>query len=169
MKSKLLLGLLLLNLSACYSANGVKNDTLNKNTTAINNNFSVSPNNTTSANVGSNTNNTSNTANNINPIIPNVTITPSPISSQGYSGSSGGYSGGAGGVAKPLTKEEIITMHKSDVATKVISSFKGDKSRALILLKLFGFSTTDLQKAGYSKEDIDKLDNELNSQSSPSP
>lgn len=168
MKFKLLIGLLLINLSACYSANVVKNDTLNKNNTIINNNPSIKPTDiNNSNNDGNKNNNTSNI--NLNPLVPNGVSTPTPTPSQGYNGSSGGFSGGGGGSSTPLTKEEIITMHKSDVATKVISSFKGDKSRALILLKLFGFSYNDLQKAGYSKEDIDKVNNELTPQSSPSP
>lgn len=163
MKSKLLLGLLLLNLTACYSANVIKNNPLTKDTTTINSNPSVTPIDT------SNDNSTeSNNSSKVSPINPNVTIKPSPIPSQSYNGSSGSYSG-RGGSSTPLTKEEIIQIKKNDVATKVISSFKGDKLRTLVLLKLFGFSTTDLQKAGYSKEDIDKINNELNPQASPSP
>lgn len=173
MKSKLLIWLLsiveawllLLNLTACYSANVIKNNPLSKDITTINSNTQSTPINTSNGSTESNTNYNSPKD---SPINPNVTITPSPIPSQGYSGSSGGYSGG-GGVATPLTKEEIIQAKKTDVATKVISSFKGDKLRTLVLLKLFGFSTTDLQKAGYSKEDIDKINNESNPQASPSP
>lgn len=165
MKSKLLLGLLLLNLTACYSANVIKNNPLTKDTTTIYSNPSVTPIDTSN---GSTESNKVDNSSKVNPINPNVTITPSPIPSQSYNGSSGGYSGG-GGSSTPLTKEEIIQIKKNDVATKVISSFKGDKLRTLVLLKLFGFSTTDLQKAGYSKEDIDKINNELNPQASPSP
>lgn len=160
MKSKLLLGLLLLNLTACYSASVIKNNPLTKDTTTIDSNPSVTPIDTSNGSTESNTNYNSPKD---SPINPNVTITPSPIPSQG---SSGGYSGG-GDVATPLTKEEIIQAKKTDVVSKVSTIFKGekDKSRAIMILRLFGFSFDDLEKAGYSKEDIDST----NPSSSPSP
>lgn len=155
MKSKLLLGLLLLNLTACYSANVIKNNPLTKDTTTINSNTQSTPINTSNGSTESNTNYNSPKD---SPINPNVTITPSPIPSQGYSGSSGGYSGG-GGVATPLTKEEIIFLkQKTDVSDKVKPIFNKDKYTLLLILKrMSDFSENDLIKLGYTREEVRNL------------
>lgn len=147
MKYKILSFFLLVTLNACYSANIVKNVPLKESNSNVTNTHSMIPN-----NIATNTNeNTSPNSNSEN----TSTISKNYNPTSGGGSSSSHYGGNTSSANTTLTKEELVIKEKVDIAKKVLNSFNGDKSKTLVLLKLFGFSYSDLQKAGYSKEEID--------------